>query len=83
MTTQPQRHVSIGPHTMGNDLPLVVIAGPCQLESRDHAIEVSSALKEMGEAAGVPIIYKSSFHLICRGSNPSHWTRPHWESLRP
>lgn len=53
---------------MGNDLPLVVIAGPCQLESRDHAIEVSSALKEMGEAAGVPIIYKSSFDKANRTS---------------
>ena len=62
------KHVSVGSLKVGNDLPLVVIAGPCQLESRDHAIEVSSALKEMSEAAGVPIIYKSSFDKANRTS---------------
>lgn len=68
MTDQPQRHVPIGSYVMGNDLPMVVIAGPCQLESRDHALEVSSALKEMGEAAGIPIIYKSSYDKANRTS---------------
>ncbi len=68
MSDSPQKHVSVGPHTMGNDLPLVVIAGPCQIESRDHALEVSSALKEIGEAAGVPIIYKSSYDKANRTS---------------
>jgi len=67
-TAQAQRHVTVGPYTVGNDLPFVVIAGPCQIESRDHALEVSSALKEMGEAAGIPIIYKSSYDKANRTS---------------
>lgn len=69
MTDQVKsRHVPVGSYTMGNDLPFVMIAGPCQIESRDHALEVSSALKEMGEAAGVPIIYKSSYDKANRTS---------------
>lgn len=67
-TVTSNRHVPIGSFETGNDLPLVVIAGPCQIESRDHALEVSSALKEMGEAAGVPIIYKSSYDKANRTS---------------
>lgn len=67
-TVTSNRHVSIGSFETGNDLPLVVIAGPCQIESREHALEVSSALKEMGEAAGVPIIYKSSYDKANRTS---------------
>ncbi|NKB45917.1 MAG: 3-deoxy-8-phosphooctulonate synthase [Alphaproteobacteria bacterium] len=66
--SQPSRHVPVGPYTVGNDCPLVVIAGPCQIESRDHALEVANALKEMGAAAGVPIIYKSSFDKANRTS---------------
>jgi 2-dehydro-3-deoxyphosphooctonate aldolase (KDO 8-P synthase) len=62
------RHVSIGPVTVGNDLPLVLIAGPCQMESRAHALEVSAALKEMAAAAGVPLIYKTSFDKANRTS---------------
>ncbi len=41
------RHVTIGPVTIGNDLPLVFIAGPCQIESRAHALEIAAALAEM------------------------------------
>ena len=67
-TAASSRHVTVGQHTVGNDLPLVVIAGPCQIESSAHALEVSSALKEIGEAAGVPIIYKSSFDKANRTS---------------
>ena len=63
-----QRHVSIGSIRAGNDLPLVVIAGPCQIESRAHALEVAIALKEMSEAVGIPIIYKSSFDKANRTS---------------
>ena len=67
-TAATPRHVSVGPHQVGNDLPLVVIAGPCQIESGAHALEVAAALKEMGAAAGVPIIYKSSFDKANRTS---------------
>jgi len=60
--------VSIGSVTLGNDLPLVLIAGPCQMESRDHALECASALKEMTAAAGIGLIYKSSFDKANRTS---------------
>ena len=58
MTTH---HVKIGNVTFGNDLPLSIIAGPCQMESRAHALEVASALKEMAAKAGVGLVYKTSF----------------------
>jgi len=63
-----QRHVRIGPITLGNDLPLVFLCGPCQIESRAHALEVASALAEMARAAGVGLIYKSSFDKANRTS---------------
>lgn len=62
-------HVAVGGNlVLGNDLPLVLIAGPCQMESRDHALECASALKEMAEAAGIGLIYKSSFDKANRTS---------------
>lgn len=60
--------MTAGPVTMGNDLPLAIIAGPCQLESRDHAMEMASAIREIGERTGVPMIYKSSFDKANRTS---------------
>ena len=60
--------VTIGSVTLANDLPLVLIAGPCQIESRDHALECASALKAMAEAAGIGLIYKSSFDKANRTS---------------
>ncbi len=62
------RHVKVGGVTFGNDLPLVLIAGPCQMESRAHALECAQALKEMAEAAGIGLIYKSSFDKANRTS---------------
>ena len=62
------RHVAVGPLTVGNDLPLVLIAGPCQMESRQHALEMSQALKEMAERLGVGLIYKTSFDKANRTS---------------
>lgn len=63
------RHVAVGRNVVfGNDLPLVLIAGPCQMESRDHALECASALKEMAEKAGIGLIYKSSFDKANRTS---------------
>lgn len=62
------RHVSIGPVTLGNDLPLVLIAGPCAMESRDHALEMAEALSGMAAKLGVGLIYKSSFDKANRTS---------------
>lgn len=69
MTTQ--RHVSVGGLTIGNDLPFVLIAGPCAMESRAHALEMSQALKEMSERLGIGVIYKSSFDKANRTSASS------------
>ncbi len=56
---------------IGNELPLVLIAGPCALESREHALEVSSELKAICERVGVDLIYKTSFDKANRTSNRS------------
>jgi len=61
-------HVTIGNVRFGNDLPLALIAGPCQLESRDHAMETSHALKEIAAKAGIGLIYKTSFDKANRSS---------------
>ncbi len=63
-----RHHVAIGNVIAGNDLPLVLIAGPCQMESRAHALECAGALKEMAAKAGIPLIYKSSFDKANRTS---------------
>ena len=62
------RTVRIGDAVIGNDRPFALIAGPCQIESRSHALEVASALREMSDATGVPLIYKSSFDKANRTS---------------
>ena len=63
-----RRHVAVGEIEIGNDLPLVMIAGPCALESRSHALETASALKEMADALGIGLIYKTSFDKANRTS---------------
>ena len=65
--TEPS-HVSVKSHTLGNDLPLVLIAGPCAMESREHALETSAALAEMTAGLGIGLIYKSSFDKANRTS---------------
>jgi 2-dehydro-3-deoxyphosphooctonate aldolase (KDO 8-P synthase) len=65
------RHVEIGPVRVGNDLPLVLIAGPCQIESRDHCLAVARELKALADRAGVPLVFKSSFDKANRTSASS------------
>ena len=62
------RHVAIGPVTVGNDLPFVLIAGPCAIESRDHALDTAARLVEMTGVLGMGLIYKSSFDKANRTS---------------
>ena len=62
------RHVRIGDFAVGNNLPLVLIAGPCAIESRDHALETAKALVEITRPRGIPLIYKSSFDKANRTS---------------
>jgi 2-dehydro-3-deoxyphosphooctonate aldolase (KDO 8-P synthase) len=62
------RHVHIGNLTLGNDRPLALIAGPCALESRAHALEMSHALTELTARLGIGLIYKTSFDKANRTS---------------
>src|SRR6185437_9927427 len=62
------RHVHIGNLTLGNDRPMAIIAGPCALESRAHALEMSHALTEMTAKLGLGLIYKTSFDKANRTS---------------
>ena len=70
-------HVTVGkdtpsPATFGNDLPFVLIAGPCVLESRNHAMEMALALREITQSLSIPLIFKSSFDKANRSSVSSH-----------
>jgi 2-dehydro-3-deoxyphosphooctonate aldolase (KDO 8-P synthase) len=60
--------VAVGSVRFGNDLPISIIAGPCQLESRAHGMEVACALKEIAGRLKVGLVYKSSFDKANRTS---------------
>jgi 2-dehydro-3-deoxyphosphooctonate aldolase (KDO 8-P synthase) len=62
------RHVAVGNVTFGNDLPFVLIAGPCQIENLDHALMMAERISEAAQKAGVPFVYKSSFDKANRSS---------------
>jgi 2-dehydro-3-deoxyphosphooctonate aldolase (KDO 8-P synthase) len=62
------KEVGIGPITVGNDRPLTVIAGPCQLESRDHALMIASRMAEACAAAGAGYVFKASYDKANRTS---------------
>jgi 2-dehydro-3-deoxyphosphooctonate aldolase (KDO 8-P synthase) len=64
----PNSVVEAGAVRFGNDLPLALIAGPCQLESRAHALEMASALKEIAARLGIGLVYKTSFDKANRTS---------------
>lgn len=61
-------HVSARNVTFGNDLPLVVIAGPCQLETLDHALMIAEKLADSCEAAGAGFVFKASYDKANRTS---------------
>jgi 2-dehydro-3-deoxyphosphooctonate aldolase (KDO 8-P synthase) len=60
--------VTVGSVKFGNALPLAIIAGPCQLESRDHAFEMATALKEIAQRLNVGLVFKTSFDKANRSS---------------
>ncbi|HYD19529.1 MAG TPA: 3-deoxy-8-phosphooctulonate synthase [Patescibacteria group bacterium] len=66
MTAQHQ--ITLANFKIGNDLPFVLIAGPCALESRDHAFDMSGKLRELTQKLGLPLIYKTSFDKANRTS---------------
>jgi 2-dehydro-3-deoxyphosphooctonate aldolase (KDO 8-P synthase) len=64
----PHPIVAVGNTRFGTALPLALIAGPCALESRAHALEMAAALKEIAARVGIGLIYKSSFDKANRTS---------------
>jgi 2-dehydro-3-deoxyphosphooctonate aldolase (KDO 8-P synthase) len=64
----PNPVVRVGSVEFGNAKPLSLIAGPCALESRDHALEMASALKEIAGKLGIGLVYKTSFDKANRTS---------------
>src|ERR1700691_4944203 len=71
MSTKPNAIVSVGKARFGNTLPLALIAGPCVLESRAHAFEMATALKEITGKLGIGFVYKTSFDKANRTSAKS------------
>ena len=67
----PNPIVAVGAVRFGNALPLTLIAGPCALESRAHALEMASALKEITARVGIGLVYKTSFDKANRTSAKS------------
>lgn len=65
--TQAQ-HISLRDFKIGNDLPFVLLAGPCALECREHAMSMSGQLKEITDKLGIPFVYKTSFDKANRTS---------------
>ena len=66
--TAPNAIVSVGNTQFSNAGPLTLIAGPCQLESRDHAFAMAGALKEICEGLGLGLVYKTSYDKANRTS---------------
>jgi 2-dehydro-3-deoxyphosphooctonate aldolase (KDO 8-P synthase) len=71
MTDKPNSIVTVGAAKFGNKLPLALIAGPCALESRAHAFEIATALKELTAKLGLGFVYKTSFDKANRTSAAS------------
>jgi 2-dehydro-3-deoxyphosphooctonate aldolase (KDO 8-P synthase) len=71
MRPAPNPVVAVSQARFGNGLPLALIAGPCVLESRAHALETAQALKEIAGRLGIGLVYKSSFDKANRTSAAS------------
>src|SRR5579862_1229165 len=71
MAAKPNSIVTIGKVRFGNKLPLALIAGPCALESRAHALEMAAALKEITARLNIGFVYKTSFDKANRTSAAS------------
>jgi 2-dehydro-3-deoxyphosphooctonate aldolase (KDO 8-P synthase) len=66
--TYAPRHVRVGNVAFGGDLPLCLIAGPCQIESREHALSMAERLAELCARLEIPFVFKSSFDKANRTS---------------
>jgi 2-dehydro-3-deoxyphosphooctonate aldolase (KDO 8-P synthase) len=67
-SSKPNSAVTVGNVTFGNNRPIAVFAGPCQMESRAHALEMATALKEIAAKLGLGLVYKTSFDKANRTS---------------
>ncbi len=67
----PENPVAIGPYSCGRGQPLLVIAGPCVLQSEDLTLEIATRLHEIGKRLGVPLVFKASFDKANRTSGSS------------
>ena len=90
MTVEPAPNavVTIGQTRFGNSLPLTLIAGPCALESRAHALEMAQGLKELADHLGIGLVYKTSFDKANRTSGKGargiglEWALPIFAEIR-
>lgn len=65
---QNNREIHLGSLTIANDKPLTIIAGPCQMESRDHAMMMAEQIKHITDKLDMPFIFKTSFDKANRSS---------------
>jgi 2-dehydro-3-deoxyphosphooctonate aldolase (KDO 8-P synthase) len=63
-----QKRIKAGNVTFGNDLPFSLIAGPCQMESRDHAVDMAGKIVEIAKAKNIGVVYKTSYDKANRTS---------------
>lgn len=62
------QHIAVGSVTFGNDLPFALIAGPCQMEGKQHSFDIAGTLKEHCDRLGIGLIFKASFDKANRTS---------------
>lgn len=67
-TQTAQKTVKVGSVSFGNHLPFVLIAGPCQIESRDHAMAMATKVADIADTLGIPYIFKASYDKANRTS---------------
>src|SRR5436190_17873339 len=67
-SAKPNAAVTVGDVTFANERPIAVFAGPCQMESRAHALEMAGALKQIAGRLGIGLVYKTSFDKANRTS---------------
>ena len=65
---KPSSRVTVGSVTFANEAPIAIFAGPCQMESRAHALDMARGLKEIAARLGIGLVYKSSFDKANRTS---------------
>ncbi|RCL02495.1 MAG: 2-dehydro-3-deoxyphosphooctonate aldolase (KDO 8-P synthase) [Candidatus Tokpelaia sp. JSC188] len=66
--SKPNTTINVGNVTFSNNAPIALIAGPCQMEGREHAFDMAGALKEITDSLGIGFVYKSSFDKANRTS---------------